>query len=84
MYGRLSGRLFDNSRTLQNLQHLVGGLHNILLVLVGVYFGKDNTSLGLIIAFFTFLVSRMSSEISYRTSIKVVEEYSNHANYKKN
>jgi len=81
---RLSGRLFDNSRTLQNLQHLVGGLHNILLVLVGVYFGKDNTSLGLIIAGFTFLVSRMSSEISYQTSIKVIEEYSKNTNYKKN
>jgi len=84
MHGRLSGRLFENSRTLQNLQHLVGGLHNILLVLVGVYFGKDNTSLGLVIAGFTFLVSRMSSEISYQTSIKVIEEYSNHTNYKKN
>lgn len=84
MHGRLSGRLFENSRTLQNLQHLVGGVHNILLVLLGVYFGKDNISLGLIIAGFTFLVSRMSSEISYQTSIKVVEEYSNQINYKKN
>ncbi len=84
MHGILSGRIFDNSRTLQNLQHLVGGLHNILLVLVGVYFGKDNTSLGLIIAGFAFFVSRMSSEISYRTSIKVIEEYSHHINYKKN
>ena len=83
MNERLSGRLFDNSRTLQNLQHLVGGVHNILLVLLGVYFGKDNISLGLIIAGFTFLASRMSSEISYQTSIKVVEEHSNHTNNKK-
>jgi hypothetical protein len=80
MHGRLSGRLFENSRTLQNLQHLVGGMHNILLVLVGVYFGKDNITLGLVIAVFTFLVSRLSSEISYQTSIKVVEEFSNHSN----
>jgi len=84
MHGRLSERIFDNSRTLQNLQHLVGGVHNILLVLLGVYFGKDNISLGLIIAGFTFLVSRMSSEISYQTSIKVIEEYSKNTNYKKN
>jgi len=83
MHGRLSERIFDNSRTLQNLQHLVGGVHNILLVLLGVYFGKDNISLGLIIAGFTFLASRMSSEISYQTSIKVVEEHSNHTNNKK-
>ncbi|MBU3966945.1 MAG: hypothetical protein KKG76_06195 [Euryarchaeota archaeon] len=84
MHARLSGRIFENSRTLQNLQHLVGGLHNILLVLVGVYFGKDNTSLGLVAAGLAFLVSRMSSEISFQTSIKVVQEYSNHTNYKKN
>ncbi len=83
MHGRLSGRIFDNSRTLQNLQHLIGGLNSILLVLVGVYFGKDNTSLGLVIAGFTFLVSRMSSEISYQTQIRVIAEYSNHTIYKK-
>jgi hypothetical protein len=79
MHVRLSGRLFDNSRTLQNCQHLVGGINNILLVLVGVYFGKDNTSVGVAVAGLTFLVSRMSSEISYRTQIKVIEEYSNHS-----
>lgn len=82
MHVRLSERIFDNSRTLQNLQHLVGGMHNILLVLVGVYFGKDNTSLGVIIAGLTFLVSRASSEISYQTSIKVIEEYSNYDGHK--
>ena len=48
-----------------------------------IIFGKDNISLGLIIAGFTFVASRMSSEISYQTSIKVVEEYSNHTNNKK-
>ncbi|CAG0995427.1 MAG: hypothetical protein MPEBLZ_02338 [Candidatus Methanoperedens nitroreducens] len=70
-------KLPDNSRELQNIQHFVGGTHNILLVLVGVYFGKDDTTLGIIIALLTFLVSRLSSEISYQTSIKVVEEYGN-------
>ncbi|NJD52432.1 MAG: hypothetical protein FIB07_06135 [Candidatus Methanoperedens sp.] len=70
-------KLPDNSRELQNIQHLVGGTHNILLVLVGVYFGKDDTTLGIVMAFLTFLVSRLSSEISYQTSIKVVEEYGN-------
>lgn len=73
-------RLPDNSRELQNIQHIVGGTHNILLVLVGVYFGKDNTSLGFLIAGLTFLVSRLSSEISYQTSIKVVKEFSDNKN----
>jgi len=71
-------KLPDNSRQLQNIQHIVGGAHNILLVLIGVSFGKDNTSLGIIIAALTFLVSRLSSEISYQTSIKVIKEFSNH------
>ncbi|PWB49304.1 MAG: hypothetical protein C3F06_14220 [Candidatus Methanoperedenaceae archaeon] len=73
-------KLPDDSRGLQNIQHIVGGTHNILLVLVGVYFGKDNTSLGILMAGLTFLVSRLSSEISYQTSIKVVKEYSNNKN----
>ena len=72
----MNAKLPDNSRELQNIQHIVGGTHNILLVLVGVYFGKDNTTLGILIAFLTFFVSRLSSEISYQTSIKVVKEYS--------
>jgi len=67
----------DKSRKLQNLQHFVGGIHSILLVLVGVCFGKDNIPLGIIVGGFTFLVSRISSEISYQTSINVVKENSN-------
>jgi len=71
-------KLPDNSRELQNLQHIVGGTYNILLVLVGVFFGKDNIALGIALSFLTFVVSRFSSEISYQTSIKVVKENSNH------
>ena len=70
-------KLPDNSRELQNIQHIVGGTHNILLVLVGVYFGKGDTSLGIMMAVLTFLVSRLSSEISYQIGIKVVKEYAN-------
>jgi len=71
-------KLPDNSRELQNLQHIVGGTYNILLVLVGVFFGKDNIALGILLSCLTFLVSRFSSEISYQTSIKVVKENSYH------
>ena len=71
-------KLPDNSRELQNLQHIVGGTYNILLVLVGVFFGKDNIALGIVLSCLTFLVSRFSSEISYQTSIKVVKENSYH------
>jgi len=70
-------KLPDDSRGLQNIQHIVGGTYNILLVLVGVSFGKDNTSLGIVMAILTFIVARLSSEISFQTSIKVVREYSN-------
>jgi hypothetical protein len=70
-------KLPDNSRGLQNIQHIVGGTYNILLVLVGVSFGKNDTSLGIVMAVLTFIVARLSSEISFQTSIKVVREYSN-------
>jgi hypothetical protein len=70
-------KFLDNSRGLKNIQHLVGGTYNLLLVLVGVSFGKDDTSLGIVMAVLTFIVARLSSEISYRTSIEVVREYSN-------
>ena len=70
-------KLPDDSRGLQNIQHIVGGTYNILLVLVGVSFGKDNTSLGIVMAVLTFIVSRLSSEISFQTSMKVVREFSN-------
>lgn len=69
-------KLPDDSRGLQNIQHIVGGTYNILLVLVGVSFGKDDTSLGIVMAVLTFIVARLSSEISFQTSIKVVKEYS--------
>lgn len=71
----------ENSRYLQNPQHLVGGAHNILLVLVGVYFGKNNTSVGVFLAVLTFIASRLSSEISYQTSISLMKEHiKNHEN----
>ncbi len=70
-------KLPDDSRGLQNIQHIIGGTYNILLVLVGVSFGKDDTSLGIVMAILTFIVARLSSEISFQTSIKVVREYSN-------
>lgn len=68
---------FDSSRKLQNVQHLTGGIYNILLMMVGLFFGKGDTIMGIIMTILTIIVSRISSEISYQTSIKVIKEYSN-------
>lgn len=68
---------FDNSRKLQNAQHLTGGIYNVLLMMIGLFFGKGDTTMGIVMTVLTIIVSRISSEISYQTSIRVIKEYSN-------
>jgi hypothetical protein len=63
------------SRGMQNLQHLVGGVSQILLVALGVAFGQKNLVMGIVLSLLAFLANRASSEISYQTSICVMEEY---------
>ncbi len=55
------------SRGWQNIQHVVGGLYNILLMLTGVSFGKGEWVTSFILGCLTFTVNRTSSEITYRT-----------------
>jgi hypothetical protein len=63
------------SRGMQNLQHLAGGVSQILLVLLGVAFGQKDLVMGFVISVLAFLANRASSEISYQTSICVMNEY---------
>lgn len=74
---------FDSSRKLQNVQHLTGGIYNICLMLIGLFFGKGDNTMGIVMTILTIIVSRISSEISYQTSIRVIKEYSNGTNYDK-
>jgi hypothetical protein len=60
---------------MQNMQHLVGGISQILLVALGVAFGQKNLVVGILLSVLAFLANRASSEISYQTSICVMEEY---------
>ncbi|MFZ3166329.1 MAG: hypothetical protein WA130_01855 [Candidatus Methanoperedens sp.] len=63
------------SREWQWGQHFVGGLYNILLMITGVSFGKGDWVSGTILAFITFAINRISSEISYQTSKRLFEEH---------
>jgi hypothetical protein len=69
---------FDNksSRQLQNYQHKVGGLYGVLLIATGSYLAT-NFKIGVVIGFSSLCVSRLSSEISYRTQFKIQEEIRN-------
>jgi len=68
-------RFFDNksSRQLQNYQHKVGGVYGVLLIATGSYLVR-NFWIGVSTGLLSLFVSRLSSEISYRTQIKLHEE----------
>ena len=68
-------RLPRSSRGMQNLQHLVGGVSQILLVTLGVAFGQKDLFMGIVLSIMAFFANRASSEISYQTSIRVMDEY---------
>lgn len=70
----------ESSRTMQNVQHIVGGIYQIMLITVGVLFGKGDWTSGVILGFFTFLLSRLSSEITYQVQIRVIRENTKHDN----
>lgn len=68
-----------NSRALQNLQHLIGGVYSILLMLTAAFAGMAvSRSLDwwvpVIVGIVTFLMSRISSEITYQTNKALLEE----------
>ena len=71
-------KLPSTSRGWQITQHITGGLYQILLMLTGVSFGQKEWTLALILSVTTFILNRLSSEISYRTQVLIVKEHSNH------
>lgn len=69
-----------DSRKLQNIQHAIGGMYSILLMLTGTFSGMAVSGtvawyVPTIIAIVTFILSRISSEISFQTNIKLFEEH---------
>lgn len=68
-----------NSRTLQNLQHIIGGIYSILLMLTAAFAGMAisntlSTWVPITVGVVTFLMSRVSSEISYQTNKALLKE----------
>lgn len=61
------------SRQLQNYQHKVGGLYGVLLIATGSFLTRDFW-IGIGLGCLSLMVSRLSSEISYRTQFKIQEE----------
>jgi len=65
-----------NSRQLQNIQHVAGGLNSLLLFLSGYYVGSNQWIKTIITIISYFILSRLSSEIFYRI-LKEVENEGN-------
>lgn len=65
------------SRNLQNVNHIIGGLRDVLLILVGVLFAQSEWIYGVITAVIIFLTTRVSSEIFYRILKQVEKESHN-------
>lgn len=64
----------QTSRDYQNLQHFCGGLHNIFLVSTGAFFGRGDWEIGVVLSILTFIVNRLSSEITYQTQSRLFKE----------
>jgi hypothetical protein len=60
-----------SSRALQNLQHVVGGLNSLLLLVSGIYIGKDEWWHAGVLVFSYFVLNRLSSELFYRILVRV-------------
>ena len=71
-----------NSRKLQNIQHLVGGFYQILLVIMGVYVGKGNTSMSIIFGVLSFTTSRGAMELQYQVQKALLEEHGKQRTHK--
>ncbi len=68
-----------NSRTLQNFQHIIGGVYSILLMLTAAFAGMAvsktlDVSVPITVGTITFLISRVSSEITYQTNKDLFNE----------
>ena len=69
------------SRKYQNYQHLVSGLSPIFLMLTGTFSGMAVSGtlawyIPVITGTITWTLTRISSELTYRTSIALFEEHS--------
>ena len=63
-----------NSREYQNLLHIVGTLHSVLLILGAVIVGSGDFIFGIILMLAGATFARMSSEIEFRKMGMLIEE----------
>ena len=66
-----------NSRQLQNIQHIFGGLNSLILLLSGVSIGQSKWIQSGIMIVSYFILNRISSEIFYRILKEVERESHN-------
>lgn len=69
-------KLPESARDYQNIQHLIGGLYNILLMITGALFGRGDWVVGIILGVITFIINRLSSEIAYQIQLRLIKEHS--------
>jgi len=63
-----------NSREYQNLLHVVGTLHSVLLILGAVIVGSGNFVFGIILMLAGATFARMSSEIDFQKINMIIKE----------
>lgn len=64
------------SRGWQFTQHLVGGSYQILLMVTGVSFGQKDWDTAIILGIITFILNRISSQITYEIQMHLIQEHS--------
>lgn len=61
---------------MQNAQHVIGGLNSLLLLVSGIYIGKDAWGHAVLLVVSYFVLNRLSSELFYRILVSIREESS--------
>lgn len=74
MYIHYNKPNWRSSRIYQNLLHITGAFYQISLVLMGMFFGKDEGYLGITFGIISFISSRLSSELQYKVQQALIEE----------
>ena len=69
-----------NSRELQNCQHVVGGIASLLIQITSVLAGMAIGNalpwyIPIVVGVTTFILIRLSSEITYRTNAALFQEH---------
>ena len=63
-----------NSRELKNISHIVSATTNLFLFFTGYYIGERNLFVAVITLSIYIMLTRLTSELSYRIDSKLIEE----------